>query len=73
MITANTLQTLTEEEISILFFIVEKSMPWLQPNFNFIKLLRKDITLRIIDVLKRQAIPEKQSIFDTLKEKLAAE
>jgi len=73
MISSHTLKTLSEEEISVLLFIIEQSMPWLTPNFSFVKLLRKDITFRILDTLKRQALPDKQSIFDTLKEKLAAE
>lgn len=73
MIASHTLKTLSEEEISVLLFIVEQSMPWLTPNFNFIKFLRKDITFKILDTLKRQALPDKQNIFDTLKEKLVAE
>jgi len=73
MITTHTIKTLSEEEVSVLYFIIEQSMPWLTPNFNFIKLLRKDITFKILDTLKRQALPDKQNIFDTLKEKLAAE
>lgn len=73
MITTHTIKTLSEEEVSVLFFIIEQSMPWLTPNINFIKLLRKDITFKILDTLKRQALPDKQNIFDTLKEKLAAE
>lgn len=73
MITSQTLKTLSDEEALVLYFIIEQSMPWLQPNFNFVKFLRKDVTFKILDTLKRQALPDKQNIFDTLKEKLAAE
>jgi hypothetical protein len=73
MIFSHTLDSLSEDEISILYFIVASTMPWLDTKRDFLKYLRKDIVFRIIEVLKKQALDEYKSIFDTLREKLAAE
>lgn len=73
MIFSHTLDSLSEDEISILYFIAASTMPWLDIKRDFLKYLRKDIVFRIIEVLKKQALDEYKSIFDTLREKLAAE
>jgi hypothetical protein len=73
MIFSHTLDALSEDEISILYFITASSMPWLDVKHDYLKLLRKDIVYKIIDVLKNQALDEYKNIFDSLKEKLAAE
>ena len=72
MFFTQTLNELNEEELSILFLICQKSLEPLgiQATFNFIKMLKKDITFRIIDVLKSQALEEKKEVFDSLKKKL---
>jgi hypothetical protein len=72
MIFSHTLQSLTEEEVSILYLICQRFLPF-EPNHMTLKTLRIPIILKIIDVLKPQAHDEKQAIFDTLKEKLSAQ
>jgi hypothetical protein len=72
MIFSHTLQSLTEEEVSILYLICQRFLPF-EPNHMTLKTLRIPIILKIIDVLKPQALDEKQTIFDTLKEKLSAQ
>lgn len=73
MIYSQTLKTLDEDELSILFLICEKMFEpiGLNATYHFLKMLRLDITLKIIDVLKNQALDEKKYIFDSLKKKLA--
>lgn len=73
MIFSHTLDTLNEDEISILYFITASSMPWLDVKRDYLKLLRKDVVYKIIGILKNQALDEYKNIFDSLKEKLAAE
>jgi len=74
MIFQSTLDTLTEEEESILFLICYKFIAPLgyDTKYNFLKSLRVNVVLGIIDVLKSQALPEKQEIFESLKKKLTA-
>jgi hypothetical protein len=72
MIYSYTLNSLTEEEISILYLIANKFLPF-EPNFTTLKTLRIPVVLKLIDVLKPQALEEKQEIFDKLKEKLSAQ
>lgn len=72
MIFEQTLKTLTEEELSILFLICEKIFEpiGISAKFDYVKMLRLDITLKIIDVLQSQALEEKKEIFSSLKKKL---
>ena len=72
MIFRSTINTLSEEELSILYLIIHNALgPFgIEPRLDFIKMFRLDILLRIIDVLKPQALPDKQDIFDSLKKKL---
>jgi len=72
MIFSYTLNSLTEEEISILYLIGGKFLPF-EPNFEVLKALRIPIVLKLIDILKPQALEEKQEIFNSLKEKLSAQ
>jgi hypothetical protein len=67
------LDSLADDEKSILFFIVQKSLEPLgyEPNVKWINMLRKDLTFKIIDTLKRQAPEQNHQIFDSLKEKLS--
>lgn len=67
------LDALTDDEKSILFFIVHKSLEPLgyEPSVKWISMLKKDLTLKIIDTLKRQAPVENHQIFDNLREKLS--
>jgi hypothetical protein len=72
MIYSHTLNDLSEEEISILYFIAGKVLTF-EPNFDILKALRIPVILKILDVLKPQALEEKKEIFDKLKEKLSAQ
>ena len=72
MIYSHTLHDLTEEEISVLYLIAGRVLSF-EPNFNILKALRIPAVLKIIDVLKPQALEEKKDIFDKLKEKLSAQ
>jgi hypothetical protein len=72
MIYSYTLNSLTEEEISILYLIGEKFLSF-EPNFDVLKTLRIPVVLKLIDILKPQALEEKQEIFNSLKEKLSAQ
>jgi hypothetical protein len=72
MIYSQTLQTLTEDELSILFLICQKFFEPLQipATYNYVKMLKRDATLKIIDVLEKQATEENKFIFHSLKNKL---
>ena len=72
MIYQSTLDTLTEDEISILYLISNNFLAQLdiETNHHFIKMLRVDVVLKMLDVLKHQAKEECQEIFDSLKKKL---
>lgn len=72
MILTNTINSLTEDELSLLFFIGQKFFSW-EINFSVIKALRVDIVIRLLDILKPQALEEKQDIFVKLKEKLLSQ
>jgi len=73
MIYSHTLKELTEEELSVLFFICERFLACigLEIKYDYLKMLRLDVVLRMIDVLKAQALDDKKIIFDNLKNKLA--
>jgi len=70
MIYRSTLDTLTEDELSILFFIADRFLNPLDININFIKMLRLNVVIPMLDVLKPQAIEQNRYIFDSLKNKL---
>lgn len=73
MIYGQTLRSLTEDELSILFFICDRMLAplKLESTFHFLKFLRLDVTCRIIDVLETQALDDKKEIFKSLKNKLS--
>lgn len=72
MIYGQTLRSLSEDEISILFLICDKLLSPcnVDLSFNYLKMLRLDVTCKIIDVLETQALEEKKEIFRSLKNKL---
>lgn len=72
MIYQSTINTLTEEELSILFLISNNFLVHfnIETNVHFVKMLRVDVVVRMIDVLKNQAKEECKEIFDSLKKKL---
>jgi len=72
MIYGQTLRSLSEDEISILFLICDNLLSPcnVDVSFNYLKMLRLDVTCKIIDVLETQALEEKKEIFRSLKNKL---
>lgn len=72
MIYQSTIDNLSEDELSILFLICQKFFDPinLEAKINYVKMLRVNIILSIIDILKAQALEEKKEIFDSLKKKL---
>ena len=75
MIYSYTLNSLTEDELSILFYICELYFKPIdiEIKFDFLKMLKKNTIIPIIERLKQQAREENKNIFDTLKEKLLQE
>jgi len=72
MIYEQTLRSLNEDELSILFLICEKMFEPININakFQYLKMLRLNVILKMIDVLQTQAYEEKKEIFNSLKKKL---
>jgi len=75
MIHSETLKELTEDELSILFYIcghpkVLGSM--VQPKIEFIKMFKRDALLKLIEIFKGHALEDKKNIFDDLSKKLSA-
>lgn len=72
MIYQSTINNLTEEELSILFLISNNFLVHfnIETNVHFVKMLRVDVVVKMIDVLKNQAKEECKEIFDSLKKKL---
>lgn len=72
MIYEQTLRSLDEEELSILFLICEKMFEPIKINatFQYLKMLRLNVILKMIDVLQTQALEEKKEVFNSLKKKL---
>ena len=75
MIYSYTLNSLTEDELSILFFICDHYLKpiGIDTKYDFLKMLKKHAVIPIIESLKQQAQEESKNIFDTLKEKLLQE
>jgi len=73
MIYQSTINSLTEDELSVLFFIFNYFFEsiGIEPRIEFIKMMKIDALQKIIDVLRPQALVEKQEIFDSLKKKLS--
>lgn len=72
MIYSQTLKSLTEDEISILFLICDKFLEPLNisPSYNYLKMLNVNVTCRIIDILEAQAKEENKILFQSLKNKI---
>jgi len=75
MIYQSTLNTLTEEELSILYFILNNFFAplGLEPKIDFLKMLRLSVVLPMLDILKPQALEINQIFFESLKNKLQAQ
>ena len=71
MIYQSTINSLTEDELSILYFIADRFLsPFGTVRVDYVKMLRVDVVCKMLDVLKPQAIETNQNIFDSLKKKL---
>jgi len=72
MITSHTINSLTEDELSILFYICQRVLEPIKIDacIDYVKMLRVDLTCRIIDTLHNQALDDKKEIFVSLKKKL---
>ena len=71
MIYQSTINSLTEDEHAILYFIADRFLSTFGTvHVDYIKMLRIDVVCKILDVLKPQAIETNQTIFDSLKKKL---
>jgi len=72
MIYEQTLRSLNDDELSILFLICEKMFEPINisAKFQYLKMLRLNVILKMIDVLQTQALDEKKEIFNSLKKKL---
>jgi len=73
MLTKSFVNSLTEEEQSILYLITYNTfyrMCNLEPDFKFVHFLRVVPTIQILDKLKNRIKPENLSIIDSLKNKL---
>jgi len=73
MILSDTIRSLTEEELSILFFIGDKILSPLgvDVKVEHLKMLKVHALVSILESLKLQALEEKTIFFDSLKEKIS--
>jgi len=73
MIHSDTLKILTEDELSILFYICGHPLilgSYVAPKIDFIKMFKLDHTLKLIEIFKNHALDDKKEIFDNLAKKL---
>lgn len=75
MIYQSKINELDENELSILFLILDKFFRPLnlEAKLEYVKMLRLDVICGMIDVLKTQAIDEYKNIFESLKNKLLSQ
>ena len=75
MITSFFLNGCTEEEKSILYIILWQTFQpcGYEPSFDCVKLLRKDVLLKIFNNLKNQILPENLPILENLQKKVTEE
>lgn len=75
MITSFFLNGCTEEEKSILYIILWQTFKpcGYEPSFNCVKLLRKDVLIKILNNLKNQILPENLPILENLQKKVTEE
>jgi hypothetical protein len=72
MIHSELVKSLTDDEASILYYIVHKGISPLgyEPKFEFIKMLRLNYVVNYLDILKKDALEEHSNKFDDLKKKI---
>lgn len=72
MITSDTLQSCTDEEIGVLLYIFENSLSGIniEPKEQFLKALRVDVTLYELEKLKNKLNEDKKLFISNLQKKL---
>lgn len=72
MITSDTLQNCTDEEIGVLLYIFETSLSGIniEPKEQFLKALRVDVTLYELEKLKNKLNEDKKLFISNLQKKL---
>jgi len=75
MIHSETLKQLTEDELSILYYIFYDSLKIENFNVQFrhIQMLRAGVLYKLLDKYRTQALETSHKILDSLKEKLLQE
>jgi len=74
MIHSETIKLLTDEELSILYYICGHPLVLgrcVTPDVKFIKMFKLNILLKLIEQFKHHALEENKNIFDKLSEKLS--
>lgn len=74
MIHSETIKLLTDEELSILYYICGHPLvlgSFVAPDIKFIKMFRINILIKLIEQFKQHALEENKNIFDKLSEKLS--
>lgn len=75
MIHSETIKLLTEDELSILYYICGHPMilgKFVAPDIKFIRMFKIDRLLQLIEIFKQHALEDKKNIFDELSKKLSA-
>jgi len=72
VITSDTLQSCTDEEIGVLLYIFENSLSGIniEPKEQFLKALRVDVTLYELEKLKNKLNEDKKLFISNLQKKL---
>jgi hypothetical protein len=73
MIHSETLKLLTDDELSILYYICGHPLilgSCVFPDIKFIKMFKLDHTIKLIEIFKNQALDNKKEIFYNLSKKL---
>jgi hypothetical protein len=63
---------LDEDEQALLFLIIAKHLSVLniEPRYEFIKFLRKDVAARELELMKRDLLDDKKIVAENLQKKL---
>lgn len=72
MIHSDLVKSLTDDEASILYYMVHESIAPLgyEAKFEFVKMLKLNYVVNYIDILRKKALEEHGGKFDDLKKKI---
>ena len=72
MIETQFLRELDEDEQALLFLIIAKHLSALniEPRYEFIKFLRKDVATRELEFMKKDLLDDKKAVVENLQKKL---